>query len=75
MRIVGTILMLAGAFALVAVALAIFGPGLRAEGINVGGVVTSVPATLVAGICAFVGGAYLRRRARRPATGASPPRA
>ena len=63
MRTVGTLLMLCGAFALVAVAVVIFGPGLRAEGIVVGGAVTSVPATLAFGLSALVVGAYLRRRA------------
>jgi hypothetical protein len=67
MRITGTLLMLVGAFALVAVALTVFGPSLRAEGINVGAVVTSVPAVLIAGTLAFVCGAYLRRRARERA--------
>jgi hypothetical protein len=64
MRIAGTLLMLVGAFAFVAVALVVFGPGFRARGVNVGAAVTSVPATLVAGTLAFVCGAYLRRRAR-----------
>lgn len=75
MRIAGTLLMLLGAFALVAVALSVFGPGFRAEGFDVGAVVTSVPGTLLAGICALVGGAYLRRRARRRATAGPPPHA
>jgi hypothetical protein len=74
MRIIGTILMLLGAFALVAVALSVFGPGFRAEGIAVGAVVTSVPATLMLGLCMFVGGAYLRRRARRRAAAGPSPR-
>ncbi|MDQ3997725.1 MAG: hypothetical protein M3303_12010, partial [Gemmatimonadota bacterium] len=53
MRIAGTLLMLLGAFAFVAVALAVFGPGFQTRGINVGGAVTSVPGTLVAGTLAF----------------------
>ena len=64
MRVAGTFLMLLGAFFLVAVVLAVFGPGLRARGIDIGGAVTSVPGTLVVGILALVGGAYLRRRAK-----------
>jgi hypothetical protein len=75
MRIVGTILMLFGAFALVAVALTVFGPGFHAEGIAVHGVVTSVPGTLATGVCALIAGAYVRRRARRRAIAGPPPRA
>lgn len=60
MRIAGTLLMLLGVFALIAAALAVFGP----SGIAVGGVVTSVPGTLVFGLLALVAGAHLRRRAQ-----------
>lgn len=75
MRIAGTILMLLGAFALVAVALAVFGPGFGTNGIQAGAAVTSVPGTLVTGICALIGGAFLRRRARRRAIAGPLPRA
>ena len=64
MRIAGTLLMLLGAFALVAVALAVFGPSLRMERIAVGAVVTSIPGTLIFGLLALAAGAYLRRRAQ-----------
>jgi hypothetical protein len=63
MRIAGTLLMLLGVCALIAVALAIFGPSLRTERIAVAAVVTSVPGTLIFGLLALVAGAYLRRRA------------
>ncbi|MFN2564157.1 MAG: hypothetical protein ABR499_04010 [Gemmatimonadaceae bacterium] len=64
MRIAGAVLMLCGAFFLVAVALATFGPDLRAERVAVGAYVTSVPSTLIVGIDTLVAGAYLRRRAK-----------
>jgi hypothetical protein len=71
MRIAGTLLMLLGAFLLAAVTLSEFGFVMR-EGVAVGAVVTSVPATIVAGILALVAGAYLRRRAKARDAGGRP---
>jgi hypothetical protein len=75
MRIAGTLLMLVGVFALIAVAVAVFGPSLRTERFAVGAVVTSVPGTLIFGLLALIAGAYLRRRAqmRRSRTEPSEP--
>jgi hypothetical protein len=64
MRIAGTLLMLLGVFALVAVALAIFGPSLHTERFAVGAVVTSIGGTVIFGLLALAAGAYLRRRAQ-----------
>jgi hypothetical protein len=71
MRIAGTLLMLLGVFALIAVALAVFGPSLHTERFAVGAVVTSVGGTVIFGLLALAAGAYLRRRAqmRRGRTG------
>jgi hypothetical protein len=63
MRRFGTILMAIGAFLMTAAVLALLGPTLEARGINVIGVVTSVPGVLLTGAALLFVGALLRRRA------------
>ena len=49
MRVFATIMMIVGAFAMLAAVLALFGPSLRAGGIAVVPGVTSIPGALVGG--------------------------
>jgi hypothetical protein len=65
MKIVGTILMVVGAFGMVAAVLSLFGPSLKANGIDVVADVTSVPGALIGGALLLFAGAFLRRRAAR----------
>jgi len=65
MRVFATIMMIVGAFAMLAAVLALFGPSLRAGGIAVVAGVTSIPGALVGGAVFLVTGAWLRRRAAR----------
>jgi hypothetical protein len=63
MRRFGTILMVVGAFVMIAAVLALLGPTLESGGINVTGFVTSVPGALLTGAALLFIGAMLRRRA------------
>ena len=65
MRILGTVLLILGAFFLAAAMLAVLGPSLRAEGMNVFGTVTSIPGAFAVGAVLVLAGIWLRRRRPR----------
>lgn len=66
MRAVGMVLMVLGGFCLVAATLAVFGPTMRTNGIDVFASVTSVKGVAASGALLLVLGAAMRRsRARQ----------
>lgn len=65
MRLLGTLLMLFGTFLLLAAALTVFGPRLRANGIDLFGAVTSLSGAVLTGAICLVAGAVIRRWASR----------
>ena len=65
MRVAGTSLMVVGAAVMVLAATSLFGMNVRVNGSDMFPAVLSAPAAFVGGVILIIGGAWLRRRAKR----------